>query len=101
LAFQKKLYTHKVEKDKEEENLQEINYADSTITMAASKQYQTSNKFHLRMIGKNYRADWSEPINVPVFDIGKEKGGLKIVKRGGGQHTRSLRLEAKDGKQYV
>lgn len=101
LAFQKKLYTHKVEKDKEEENLQEINYADSTITMAASKQYQTSNKFHLRMIGKNYRADWSEPINVPVFDIGKEKGGLKIVKRGGGQQTRSLRLEAKDGKQYV
>jgi hypothetical protein len=39
--------------------------------------------------------------DIPIFDIGTEKGGLKIVKRGGGQQTKSLRLENEDEKQYV
>ena len=38
---------------------------------------------------------------VKVFDIGKEKGGLKPVQRGGGFQSKSLRLEDANGKQYV
>lgn len=53
------------------------------------------------LIGEGYRNEWSQKIIAPVFDIGKEKGGLKIIKRGGGNQTLSLRLEAADGKQYV
>jgi len=64
----------------------------------ASDQYDTNQP---GLLGENYRAAWRTKIEVPVFDIGTEKGGLKILKRGGGQQTRSLRLEAKDGKQYV
>ena len=53
-------------------------------------------------MGHNYRDEWSMPIsNVPVFDLDEEKGGLVILKKGGGQQTRSLRLEAKDCRQYV
>ncbi len=51
--------------------------------------------------GEGYRKEWFEGVTTPVFDIGTEKGGLKILKRGGGNQTKSLRLEAEDGKQYV
>ena len=102
LAFRKKLYTKKFVSDEDlEKKYQKLNFRDSTVTIAASKQYETDSKWKQKMLGTNYRKDWSTPINVPVFDIGVEKGGLKILKRGGGQQTRSLRLEAKNGKQYV
>ncbi|MCF6359671.1 MAG: metallophosphoesterase [Cyclobacteriaceae bacterium] len=51
--------------------------------------------------GKGYRSEWFEKVEAPIFDIGKEKGGLKILKRGGGNQTKSLRLESDNGKQYV
>ncbi len=75
-----------------------IDYGDSTVTTNASNQYVTKKTI---LSGNNYRDVWNTKIPVKVFDIGKEKGGLKIVQRGGGQQTRSLRLEAKNGKQYV
>src|SRR5690606_9948153 len=40
-------------------------------------------------------------IEVPVFDLGHEKGGLKIVQKGGGQQTLSLRLQDSTGKEYT
>ena len=52
-------------------------------------------------MGEHYRREWGTTVDLPVFDIGKEKGGLKIIKRGGGQQTFSLRLEDKDGNQFV
>ncbi|BDD11883.1 hypothetical protein FUAX_43150 (plasmid) [Fulvitalea axinellae] len=73
---------------------------DSLITVKASGQYKAgkSKKFFL---GENYRDAWETPIEVPLLDLGKEKGGLKILKRGGGQQTKSLRLEDSTGQQYV
>ena len=53
------------------------------------------------MYGNNYRKAWNTPVPLRVFDIDREKGGLKIIQRGGGGQTRSLRLEAQDGHQYV
>lgn len=54
-----------------------------------------------KWLGKNYRDAWATPVKVPVFDIRTKNGGLKIVKRGGGQQTFSLRLEDNEGRQYV
>lgn len=79
---------------------QNIDFRDSTVIVRGSEQYKASG-FGKFMLGKNYRDVWNMPIEVQVFDIGKEKGGLKIIKKGGGQSTISLRLEAEDGKQYV
>ncbi|MCF6352363.1 MAG: metallophosphoesterase [Cyclobacteriaceae bacterium] len=53
------------------------------------------------VFGKGYRPEWYQKVKAPVFDIGNEKGGLEILKRGGGNQTKSLRLEAANGKQYV
>lgn len=77
-----------------------VDFRDSTVIVPGSEQYEASG-FGKFMMGKNYRDVWGTPIAVEVFDIGKEKGGLKIIKKGGGQSTVSLRLEANDGKQYV
>ncbi len=102
LAFSKCLYQHLSPSDNEIlKRDQSIDFSDSTISVAASQVYNTTSQFKLNYLGHNYREEWRTPIKVPVFDIGKEKGGLKIIKRGGGQQTRSLRLEAKDGHQYV
>ncbi|WP_421919873.1 BamA/TamA family outer membrane protein [Marinifilum sp.] len=102
LAFQKKLFTKAMSSPQDLAiKYKDLNFADSTLTIAASDLYSTNSKFKRNVLGNNYRKEWETPIQVPVFDIGTEKGGLKILKRGGGQQTRSLRLEAEDGKQYV
>lgn len=79
-----------------------INYEleDSTHITSASQQYK-AGPFKKKLFGENYRAEWSQQLEVPIFDIGSEHGGLKIVQRGGGQQTKSLRLQAANGKQYV
>lgn len=74
---------------------------DSFITTAASNRYETRSKFKKKMLGENYRKAWGQKIEVPIFDIASEHGGLRIVQRGGGMQTKSLRLEADNGRQYV
>jgi len=54
------------------------------------------------LLGNNYRDEWEATLqDVPIFDLEEKYGGLEIVKKGGGQQTRSLRLEASDERQYV
>jgi len=78
-----------------------VEYGDSLKTSIASDMYTKKQK-RPGMLGNNYREEWiTEVQNIPYFDIGQEMGGLKILKRGGGQQTKSLRLENKDKKQYV
>ncbi|MFZ9387537.1 MAG: ShlB/FhaC/HecB family hemolysin secretion/activation protein [Chitinophagaceae bacterium] len=52
-------------------------------------------------MGKNYRTEWNTPITVPVLNLSTEYGGLTPVKRGGGKQTKSLRLQASNGRDYV
>ncbi len=82
------------------ENLQNIDFSDSVVQVKISELYNRG-KFHRFLMGDNYRELWNTKVELPVFDIGSEKGGLHILKRGGGQQTRSIRMEDKNGKQYV
>jgi len=68
--------------------------------MNASDLYE-GGKGRKIFFGEGYRKEWFEEVRAPVFDIGKEMGGLKIIKKGGRNQTTSLRLEASNGKQYV
>ncbi|MEM7106676.1 MAG: BamA/TamA family outer membrane protein [Bacteroidota bacterium] len=83
-----------------EEFVTNVDLSDSIVTANASDQYE-AGKMKKKMLGTNYRDVWKQETEVPVFDIGKEHGGLEIVQRGGGMQTKSLRLQAKNGKQYV
>ena len=73
--------------------------AEGTVEANASDQYDAGSS-HRKWLGENYRKEWAQKINVPVFDISKEKGGLKIIQRGGGHQTISLRLEDSMGHAY-
>ncbi|WP_170154666.1 BamA/TamA family outer membrane protein [Mangrovibacterium diazotrophicum] len=74
-------------------------FADSMVALASTR-YDIDPK-HYKWVGENYRDIWSTPIKAPVFDIMQEKGGLVILKRGGGQQTKSLRLKATNKHQYT
>jgi hypothetical protein len=100
-AFEKVLMTKPFERKlSKAEYAAKFNLKDSSAITHASNQYKVKQS-HEKLFGANYRDVWEQDIKVKVFDIGSEHGGLKIVQRGGGQQTKSLRLEAKDGKQYV
>lgn len=71
-----------------------------SVRARASDQYH-AGKWKRKLLGENYRSVWAQDIEVPVFDIGKERGGLKILQKGGGQQTLSLRLEDSTGLEYT
>ncbi|WP_333820694.1 BamA/TamA family outer membrane protein [Ohtaekwangia sp.] len=72
----------------------------ATIRVHASDRYD-AHTFRKKILGENYRDEWKQDIDVPVFDIGKEAGGLKIVQKGGGMQTLSLRLTDSLGQEYT
>ncbi len=70
-----------------------------SVSAAGSKLFKISGSRTFWM-GLNYRKEWVTPVKVPVVDLSKEKGGLSIVKRGGGKQTRSLRVADPNGREY-
>ncbi|HZV70514.1 MAG TPA: BamA/TamA family outer membrane protein [Saprospiraceae bacterium] len=68
-----------------------------SILIQASTRYE--KKKFLR--GEAYRKAWSEKIKLPVLWIDHVHGGLTPLQLGGGNQTRSLRLENAAGEQYV
>jgi len=101
LIFSEKLFTKPKSAVFTEKELERIDYTGMTKTAAATTTLSASGAKKM-LLGENYRKEWQQQIkDVPVFDLDAEHGGLKIVKRGGGMQTKSLRLEAENGKQYV
>ncbi|WP_158826792.1 BamA/TamA family outer membrane protein [Mucilaginibacter lacusdianchii] len=72
-----------------------------SIKTAIEPAYDKVNKTHRLFLGESYRKLWATPVNIRVFHLNQEKGGLKILQRGGGMQSKSLRLEATDGKEWV
>ncbi|WP_316811585.1 BamA/TamA family outer membrane protein [Pedobacter heparinus] len=72
-----------------------------SITIAVAPEYNSVGAFHRFWLGESYRKVWATPVKMRVIDLQKEKGGLKIVKLGGGMQTRSLRLADPTGKEWA
>lgn len=70
-----------------------------SATVAGSTKFKINGSRTFWM-GYNYRKEWKTPITVPVMHMGTEKGGLTVVKRGGGKQTRSLRVADPTGKEW-
>lgn len=79
---------------------QSIQTKDS-IEIAIAPEYMDVRPSHLTWFGENYRQLWATPVKMRIFRLGQEKGGMKILKQGGGQQTRSLRLQDSLGNQWV
>src|SRR6266542_1707294 len=77
-----------------------IPFKDSVMA-AAGEEYNKASGVKRFFFGNNYRAEWAAKVDLKVFNISREKGGFKIKSLGGGKQTKSLRLEDKDGKEWV
>ena len=96
--FKKTIFKKEFAKNTKQ-NISQIQISDS-ISINASNKYIIP-EWKYPFIGENYREVWKTPVKVPVFNILTKKDSLFIVKRGGGKQTLSLRLEDKNGRQYV
>ncbi|WP_255496324.1 outer membrane protein assembly factor [Mucilaginibacter sp. FT3.2] len=81
-------------------NLQAQVTGDS-IKLAIEPEYNKVSSTHRFFLGESYRKLWAAPVKFRIFHLSTEKGGLKILQKGGGQQTKSLRLQDPTGQQWV
>lgn len=74
---------------------------NDSIRIAIEPEYNKVSKTHRFFLGENYRALWAALVKLKVFRLEDEKGGLKILQKGGGLQTMSLRLQDSTGQQWV
>ncbi len=77
-----------------------VKYRD-TITIRASDDYDTIGGMKKMFMGENYRREWNTPVNMQVFNIRQERGGMRITGLGGGKQTKTLQLEDSTGKRWI
>ncbi|HEY0067648.1 MAG TPA: hypothetical protein VGB46_09795, partial [Flavisolibacter sp.] len=70
------------------------------VTIAPGPQYAAPS-LHRKLWGKHYRTEWATPVQVPVFYLDAEAGGLKPYRSGGGNQSRTLHLRDSRGREYV
>ena len=93
------LYTREIKTSLFQDRRQEEEVKDSVTVVPG--EYFKAGKFKQKVFGSLYRDIWQVPVTVPVLDLRTAKGGLTPTQQGGGLQTRSLRLVAKDGREYV
>lgn len=76
-------------------------FGDTFSSSIYSNEQTSISKFKKRILGTHYREFYSKAVNAKVVFIDTLKGGLTPIRRGGGHQSKSLRLEDKDGRQYV
>lgn len=69
-------------------------------TLAAGPQYAASPLKKV-FLGELYRQSWTQPVKLPYFYLSRNPEKLTLVKTGGGLQTKTLRLQAPTGQQYV
>ncbi|MEO6722791.1 MAG: BamA/TamA family outer membrane protein [Ferruginibacter sp.] len=75
--------------------------ATDSISIAIAPEYDKVSKAHRFWFGDTYRKLWATPVQLKVFHLNKEKGGLTILQKGGGLQTKSLRLRDSTGQEWV
>jgi len=75
--------------------------SDSILSYPTSRMIKPIGKFGSFMLGDRYRALYREQFLFPSLDLSAYDGGLKVIKKGGGKQTNSLRLASAEGKEYV
>ncbi|MEO5891836.1 MAG: BamA/TamA family outer membrane protein [Ferruginibacter sp.] len=77
------------------------NSRGDSIVVSIAPDYDKVGKFHRFIFGEGYRKLWAAPVKLKVFHLATEKGGMTILKMGGGLQTKSLRLRDKSGNEWV
>jgi hypothetical protein len=72
-----------------------------SITVAIAPEYNQVGSLHRVFLGNSYRKLWATPIRMRVLNISRERGGLQIVKLGGGNQTKAIRFKDPEGKEWA
>ncbi len=72
----------------------------ASLNVVPNKDLEASG-FKRLLLGDLYRDVWTAPITVPVIDLDTAYGGMRAKGLGGGMQTRSIRLKAENGHDYV
>ena len=72
--------------------------SDRTVKIAAGPEYKKS-AFYQWLWGKNYRAEWTTPVDFPILNLDTVLGGLRPDEEGGGHQTTSLHLKTINDKR--
>ncbi|NOT75765.1 MAG: hypothetical protein HOP08_12635 [Cyclobacteriaceae bacterium] len=103
-SIRKEVYRFEVPEiiiEKRQNEIASKEISDDSITVRIAPEYDQVGKSHRAIWGEHYRKIWATPVTIKVFHVNEQNGGLKILKKGGGQQTKSLRMEDKNGKQWV
>lgn len=83
------------------EDLETVNFRDHDSVLVAPSTLYKAGLLKEFMQGENYRKAWSVPVRVPIAFLDTLKGGLEVIKAGGGKQTHSLKLKTKEGILYT
>ncbi len=72
-----------------------------TVNVAASEKYTDPEGIQRWVIGENYRKEWGTLVNMRVFHLRDEKGGLTITGLGGGKNSKSLKMKDPKGNEWT
>src|SRR5680860_587674 len=67
--------------------------AGDTVRVVPGPHYQASD-LRRKLFGHGWRELWLTPVDVQVFDFDRYAGGVEWTKRGGGNQSITLHLEA-------
>ncbi|WP_452599613.1 metallophosphoesterase [Pontimicrobium sp. MEBiC01747] len=77
------------------------NFSKTQTASIYTKEETDKGRIYKTLWGKRYREDFSTAVTVPTVNLDTLFGGLKPIRKGGGHQSKSLRLEDKDGREYV
>ncbi|MBL4644072.1 MAG: metallophosphoesterase [Flavobacteriaceae bacterium] len=72
-----------------------------TFASIYTKEEITKGKFYKYLWGKRYRKQYGTKVKAKNVHLDTLFGGLKPIRKGGGHQSKSLRLEDKEGREYV
>lgn len=77
------------------------NFPSTLQSSVYPKEATEKSPFYEFLWGKRYRDTYGLPVTAETADLETLFGGVTPVRKGGGNQSKSLRLETKEGRQYV
>jgi hypothetical protein len=69
---------------------------ERTVTVVPGPEY-AAGSMKQKLLGEGWRDVWVTPVSVPVLDLSRYGGGLKLVRRAGGNQTLTLHFVEENG----
>ncbi|WP_298237767.1 metallophosphoesterase [uncultured Algibacter sp.] len=89
------------EDDKKVFNTYPTSYPTNKTASIYTDDETTKGGLYKMFWGDRYREDFSTKVSAPTVDLDTLFGGLRVIRKGGGHQSKSLRFKDKKGREYV